>query len=91
VALDLKDLRCFVAVYELRGFGRAARALNTVQSNVSTRVRRLERLIGAPLFERVHRTVTPTARGERLYRHARRVLDQVGELETIFRIEKSAA
>jgi DNA-binding transcriptional LysR family regulator len=89
--LDLKDLRCFVAVYELRGFGRAARALNTVQSSVSTRVRRLESFIGAPLFYRVHRNVTPTAKGVQLYRYARKVLDQVGELESVVRIEKPAA
>jgi len=89
--LDLKDLRCFVAVYELRGFGRAARALNTVQSSVSTRVRRLETFIGAPLFHRVHRTVTPTAKGEQLYKHARKVFEQLGELENVVKIEKPAA
>lgn len=89
--LDLKDLCCFVAVYELRGFGRAARALNTVQSAVSTRVRRLENFIGAPLFHRVHRTVRPTPKGVQLYRHARKVLDQVGEIESVIRTETPAA
>ena len=49
--LDLKDLRCFVCVYQLRGFARAAVELNTVQSNVSARIRKLEDEIGAPLLE----------------------------------------
>lgn len=89
--LDLRDLQCFVAVYELRGFARAAKALNTVQSSVSTRVRRLEHFLGAPLFDRMHRNVMPTEKGVLLYQHARRVLDQVGELETVVRIEKPAA
>lgn len=89
--LDLRDLRCFVAVYELRGFARAAKRLNTVQSSVSTRVRRLEHFLGAPLFDRFHRNVTPTEKGVLLYKHARQVLDQVDELETVVRIEKPAA
>lgn len=79
---DLKDLRCFVATYELGGFARAARALNTVQSSVSARIKRLEHLIGAPLFERKHRCIAATAKGDLLYQHAKRVLGQVDELQT---------
>jgi DNA-binding transcriptional LysR family regulator len=89
--LDLRDLRCFVAVYELRGFARAAKHLNTVQSSVSTRVRRLEHFIGATLFNRIHRNVTPTEKGVQLYLYARKVLDHVGELEDVVKREKPAA
>lgn len=88
--LDLKDLRCFVAVYELRGFARAAADLNTVQSNVSTRIRKLEEEIGAPLFERLHRSIRPTPRGEIMYRYATRVLAEVLELETAVRTREVA-
>lgn len=87
--LDLKDLRCFVAVYQRQGFARAAAVLNTVQSNVSARIRRLERAIGAPLFERRHRGIEPTARGELLYRHAMRVLGELGELETAMKARQA--
>lgn len=83
--LDLKDLRCFVSVYERRGFARAALVLDTVQSNVSTRIRKLEQMVGAPLFERLHRSIRPTARGEILYRYATRVLAEVSELEAAMR------
>lgn len=88
--LDLKDLRCFVSVYELRGFARAASDLNTVQSNVSTRIRKLEEEIGAPLFERLHRSIRPTPRGEIMYRYATRVLAEVLELETAVRTREVA-
>ncbi len=88
--LDLKDLRCFVAVYELRGFARAAVDLNTVQSNVSTRIRKLEEEIGAPLFERLHRSIRPTPRGEIMYRYATRVLAEVLELEAAVRTREVA-
>jgi DNA-binding transcriptional LysR family regulator len=80
--LDLKDLRCFVATYELGGFVRAAKALNTVQSSVSSRVGRLEHMIGAPLFSRLHRTIAATERGDLLYAHAKKVLKLVDEMET---------
>lgn len=80
--LLLKDLQCFVAVYESGGFCRAGDALDTVQSQVSTRVRRLEKSIGAPLFERLHRGIRPTLKGELLYRHAKRVFEEIGELES---------
>jgi DNA-binding transcriptional LysR family regulator len=80
--LDLRDLRYFVAVYETLGFGRAAVQLKVAQSNVSMRVLRLERQIGAALFERRHRAIAPTPRGDLLYRHAVRVLEEVEELET---------
>jgi len=81
--LDLKDLRTFVAVYELRGFARAAIALHTVQSAVSARIRKLEALLGASLFQRMHRAIEPTENGERLYRHAKRVLAEVDDLPRV--------
>ncbi len=83
--LDLKDLRCFVSVYELKGFARAAVALHTVQSNVSARIRKLEDEIGAPLFERLHRSIRPTAKGDLMYKYATRVLAEVSELEAAMR------
>lgn len=83
--LDLKDLRCFVSVYERRGFARAAVELSTVQSNISTRIRKLEEEIGALLFERLHRSIRPTPKGEILYRYATRVFAEISELEAAVR------
>jgi len=80
--LLLKDLQCFVAVYESGGFGRAADVLDTVQSQVSMRISRLEKAVGAPLFDRLHRGIKPTAKGEVLHRHAKRVFSELGELES---------
>jgi LysR family transcriptional regulator, nitrogen assimilation regulatory protein len=72
--MDVKDLRYFIAVYEERGFARAAVLLDTVQSNVSARIRRLELFLGVQLFERHRRGIVVTDRGEKLYRHAKRVI-----------------
>lgn len=88
--LQLKDLQCFVAVYESGGFGRAADVLDTVQSQVSMRMRRLEKSIGAPLFERLHRGIKSTAKGELLYRHAKLVFREMGELESALKDRDAA-
>ena len=73
-SVDIKDLRYFVAVYEEGGFARAGALLETVQSNVSARIRRLEVALGVRLFERHRRGVVATDKGEKLYRHAKRVI-----------------
>jgi DNA-binding transcriptional LysR family regulator len=88
--LLLKDLQCFVSVYESGGFGRAADVLDTVQSQVSLRMRRLEKTVGAPLFERLHRGIRPTAKGVILYRHAQRVFREMDELETALKARDAA-
>ena len=72
--MDIKDLRYFVAVYEEGGFARAGVLLETVQSNVSARIRRLEAALGVQLFERHRRGVSATEKGDKLYRHAKRVI-----------------
>ena len=71
--MDTRDLTTFAAVARLGGMGRAARALNTVQSNVTQRVRRLEESLGVALFERSRSGARLTAAGERLMPYAARV------------------
>ena len=83
--LHLRDLHCFMLVYESRSFSRAADNLDTVQSMVSTRIQRLETFVGAPLFVRLHRGVVSTEKGEVLYQHAKRVLRDVADLEDALR------
>jgi DNA-binding transcriptional LysR family regulator len=83
--LNIRDLQCFVKVYELKSFSRTADELDMVQSQVSARVRRLEEAMETPLFVRLHRGVLPTVKGEVLYQHAKRVLLQVAELESAAR------
>ena len=80
--LHLKDLHCFVLVYELHSFSRAAEILDTVQSQISSRIQRLEQLAGTPLFLRMHRDVLPTRKGTVLYEHAKRIMRDIAELES---------
>lgn len=71
--MDTADLRVFEAVARLGGMSRAADELNTVQSNVTTRIRLLEGALGTPLFHRHSRGVALTAAGRRLLPYATRV------------------
>jgi len=61
--VDADDLRVFEAVARLGGMNRAAAELNTVQSNVTSRIRALEAELGTALFDRhAHRgRATPAA------------------------------
>jgi DNA-binding transcriptional LysR family regulator len=88
--MDVKDLKYFIAVYEAKGFSRACDALGTVQSNVSARIRGLEDFFGVPLFERKHRSVIPTASGERLYAHAKAVMATLETTERAVRLGAAA-
>ena len=69
--MDLRQLNAITAVSEHRSFSAAARALHTVQSNVSTHVARLERELDAVLVDR--RTGELTAEGEVVVLRALRI------------------
>jgi LysR family transcriptional regulator, cell division regulator len=74
--MDSADLRVFEAVARLGGMNRAAGELNTVQSNVTARIRQLETELGVPLFQRHARGATLTVAGQRLLPYA----TQIGRL-----------
>jgi DNA-binding transcriptional LysR family regulator len=57
--MDLRQLSALVGVAEAGSFSAAARAMHTVQSNISTHIARLERELGAPLVDRTTGTLTP--------------------------------
>jgi LysR family transcriptional regulator, cell division regulator len=72
--LDVVDLRVFEAVARLGGMSPAAAELNTVQSNVTARIRMLEEELSAPLFHRHSRGVALTDAGRALLPYASTVL-----------------
>jgi LysR family transcriptional regulator, cell division regulator len=70
--MDAADLRMFQSVARAGSMNKAALELNTVQSNVTARIKALEDEMGFALFERTHRGVTLTAAGRRLLPYATR-------------------
>ncbi|MEM1046680.1 MAG: LysR substrate-binding domain-containing protein [Pseudomonadota bacterium] len=71
--MDLSDLKKFEAVARLGSMNRAAATLNTVQSNMTARIRKLEDELGVPLFVRSAQGVDLTPAGERLLPYAKRL------------------
>lgn len=77
-------LRTFVAVVELRGFTRAAKAQGMTQPAVSAQIKRLQSLLsGVELFDKSAPGVSLTPMGEQILQSARRLLlvnDQIVQM-----------
>lgn len=74
--MDLRQAAYFVAVVDHGGITRAAEALYIAQPSLSQAIRKLERELGAQLFDRSGRRLTLTAAGEALNVSARRVISE---------------
>lgn len=72
--MEMRHLRCLVAVAEELHFGRAAARLNLSQPPVSLAIKELEAELGVVLFERSSRRIALTREGEEALHDARAVL-----------------
>lgn len=77
--MEIKQLQSLVAISEHGSFSAAAKALDTVQSNVSAHISRLEKELGAVLVERS--TGYLTDEGEIVLARARRILHEVEDID----------
>ncbi|WAP59672.1 LysR family transcriptional regulator [Streptomyces sp. S465] len=78
--VELRQLRCLVAIVDEGSFTDAAIALGVSQAAVSRTLAALERALGVRLLRRTSREVAPTGTGLRVVGHARRVLAEVDGL-----------
>ncbi|WP_246562113.1 LysR family transcriptional regulator [Streptomyces roseirectus] len=67
----------FRKVAGLLSFTRAAEELNYAQSSVTSQIRALETSLGVELFDRLGGRIRLTPAGEKLVRHAERILESV--------------
>lgn len=72
--LESDLLRTFVAVAESGNFTKAGETVGRTQSAVSMQIKKLEHILGEPLFERGSRGVNMTGHGARLLDNARRIV-----------------
>ncbi len=77
--MELRHLRCFIAVAEELHFARAAARLHIEQSPLSRIIKELEYRLGVQLFERTTRRTRLTWAGKVLLEEARRVLAVVDQ------------
>ncbi|WMT90905.1 LysR substrate-binding domain-containing protein [Pelagibacterium sp. H642] len=69
-SLDPDFLRTFLAISETGSFGGAGEKVNKTQSTVSAQMKRLEEIVGVPLFEKEGRRNVLTADGLKLLEYA---------------------
>jgi DNA-binding transcriptional LysR family regulator len=74
IQLEIGLLRCFTAIAESGGMGRAAKEVGRTQSALSQQVKKLEDLVQQTLMVRSGRGSKLTVHGEKLLVHAQRVL-----------------
>jgi DNA-binding transcriptional LysR family regulator len=79
--ITFRQLKIFESVSRHLSFSRAAEELHLTQPAVSMQVRSLEDVAGVPLTEQVGKRIHLTAAGEEMARHARRMAQQLRELE----------
>ncbi|MBW1670943.1 MAG: LysR family transcriptional regulator [Deltaproteobacteria bacterium] len=72
--IEIRQFQVFLAVWENRSFSQAAHKVYLTQPTVSGHIRALEETLGARLFDRSGKEVTPTKAGEVLYPFARQIL-----------------
>jgi DNA-binding transcriptional LysR family regulator len=78
--MELRQLTALLAVAEHGSFSAAARAIHTVQSNVSTHIARLERELGVPLVDRSSGGLTEE--GEAAVMRARHIRAELEALQS---------
>ncbi|MDI2132330.1 LysR family transcriptional regulator [Yinghuangia seranimata] len=77
--LERHEIEAFLAVAEELHFARAADRLLVSRARVSQTIQKIERYVGAPLFERTSRKVLLTPLGARLYEDLRPLYDGIGD------------
>lgn len=73
-SVELAELEIFRAVAREQSITRAAKSLERVQSNVTTRVKQLEESLGVALFQRANKQMILTPAGQRLLGYADQLL-----------------
>lgn len=81
--MNLRQLKYFVRVVEIRNLTRAAEALHVAQPALSQQMALLEDKLGVTLLIRGPKGVEPTVEGMLLYRHAQTILRQVDSTRSL--------
>lgn len=77
----LSNIIAFVTVAETSSFAETARRLNLANSVVSKRIKDLEAYLGTALLKRTTRHVALTDAGYQYFDHARRLINELAEVE----------
>ena len=81
--MDLKQLQYLVTCAQAGSFSDAAKILYSTQSSVSKVIKALEDNLGMQIFERLPRGIRLTVQGQKVYRYACRITNEVEVLENM--------
>ena len=73
--MDIKNIRTFIRVAELKSFTKVAKEQSYVQSAVTMQIQQLEKTLGYPLFDRIGKTVSLTSGGDNFLKYAYDIID----------------
>ena len=79
--MEFKDLEIFQTVAEKGTITEAAKEFSYVQSNVTSRIQRLETELNAPLFNRHRRGMSLTPEGKKLLTYSKKILMLTDEMK----------
>lgn len=81
--MQIKSLEMFLKLIELGSFSKTATALHTVQSNVTTHIKKLEETLGAEIVYRQN-PIRPTRAGLQLQHYATQIIHLQNEIFHVF-------
>lgn len=81
--MNIKDLKYFLAVAELKHFGQAAEQCFVSQPTLSGQIKKLEDELGVKLLERTNRRVLLTEMGEKIVHSVRYILSEIDTINEI--------
>lgn len=81
--MDIRNIKTFVRVAELKSFSRAAEELSYVQSTVTIQIQQLEKELGYSLFDRIGKRVSLTQPGGEFLYYAYEILHAFEKAENL--------
>ena len=79
--MDIHHLKIFVSVYKNKSFTRASEELHISQPTISEHIKNLENSLDCRLFDRLGRSIMPTAEADVLYPKALQLLDDLDQIQ----------
>ncbi len=79
--MDIHHLKIFVSVYRNKSFTQASAQLHISQPTISEHIKNLESSLNCQLFDRMGRSIMPTAEADTLYPRALQILDDLDRIQ----------
>jgi DNA-binding transcriptional LysR family regulator len=79
--MDIHHLKIFVSVYKNKSFTKASEELHISQPTISEHIKNLESSLDCRLFDRLGRSIMPTAEADLLYPKALQILEDMDQIQ----------